>query len=82
MRCRLMSFARASLRCVPSTPHHAKTARVGAPARWEQLRADLHPTEPKTGSSGTPGLRREELFLFGEPGAGKERGMRPLRKEN
>ena len=25
-----------------------------------RLRADLHPTEPKTGSSGTPGLRRKE----------------------
>jgi hypothetical protein len=29
-------------------------------ARSAALRADLHPTEPKTGSSGAPGRRRKE----------------------
>jgi len=41
-----------------------KRACWGAPACWEQLRASLHPTEPKTGSSGTPSLRRKVMFLF------------------
>ena len=31
---------------------------------WEQLRADLYPIEPSTGSPGTPGLRRKERFFL------------------
>ena len=36
-------------------------------ACWEHLRAGLHPTEPKTGSSGAPGLRRKDETI-GLPG--------------
>jgi len=52
-------FARAPMHCVPAMPK--------APACWEHLRAGLHPTEPKTGSSGAPGLRRKDETL-GLPG--------------
>ena len=46
-----------------STPTRKFRACWGPRACWEQLRANLHPTEPKTGSSGTPGLRRKENFF-------------------
>ena len=32
--------------------------------RSAMLRASLHPAEPKSGSSGTPGLRRKEDFFL------------------
>ena len=32
--------------------------------RSARLRADLHPVEPKPGSSGTPGLRQSGMVFF------------------
>ena len=59
---------RASLHLFPesqmraSTPTRENRACWGPRARRAQLRANLHPTEPKPGSSGAPGLRRKEGF--------------------
>ena len=51
---------------LPKKPEIAWIGRHG----WQRgaasaaLRADLHPVEPSAGSSGTPGLRREEEDFY------------------
>jgi len=43
-------------------PNTRKSRVLGAQTCREQLRADLHPATRKPRVSGTPGLRRKEMF--------------------
>jgi hypothetical protein len=57
-----LGLFRAPLRCVPASQNQAC---------WEQLRANLYPIKPRTGSPGTPSLRRKEKLFCASYGTTK-----------